>query len=63
MNNKMIGILLIIIGVALALWGYEIYDSASSQVTRALSGETPVKAWAGMIVGAVSVVVGIYKIK
>lgn len=63
MNNKMIGILLIIVGVALALWGYEIYDSASAQLTRALSGETPVKAWAGMIVGAVSVVVGIYKIK
>ncbi|PLA73462.1 hypothetical protein CYQ88_11025 [Hydrogenovibrio sp. SC-1] len=63
MSNKMIGILLIIVGVALALWGYDIYDSAGSQVARALSGETPMKAWAGMIVGAISVVLGIYKVK
>ena len=63
MNNKYIGIILIIAGVALAIWGYNIYDSAGSQVTRALSGDAPVEAWAGMIGGAVCVAIGIYKIK
>ena len=63
MNNKTIGIVLIIFGVALAIWGYDIYDSAGSQVTRAFSGDAPVEAWAGMIGGAVCIVLGIYKLK
>lgn len=62
MNNKIIGISLIIIGTALAIWGYNIYDSASSQVTRALSGETPIEAWAGMVGGAICVALGIFKV-
>jgi hypothetical protein len=63
MNNKYIGIILIIAGVASAIWGYNIYDSASSQVSRALSGDAPIEAWAGMVGGAVCVAIGIYKIK
>tara|TARA_R110000744_G_scaffold2188_10_gene8638 strand:+ start:2721 stop:2912 length:192 start_codon:yes stop_codon:yes gene_type:complete len=63
MNNKIIGIVLIIVGVALTLWGYNIYDSASSQVTRAVNGDTPIEAWAGMVGGVISVLVGIRKLK
>ena len=63
MNNKIIGIVLIIIGVALAFWGYNIYDSAGSQIGRALSGDTPIEAWAGMIGGIVFIVIGISKVK
>ena len=63
MNNKIIGIILIIAGVALAIWGYNIYDSAGSQVSRALSGDAPLEAWAGMVVGAICLVIGILKVK
>jgi uncharacterized membrane protein YidH (DUF202 family) len=63
MNNKIIGIVLIIAGVALAMWGYSIFDSASSQVSRALNGDTPIEAWAAMVGGAISVVVGITRVK
>lgn len=63
MNNKIIGIVLIVIGVALAIWGYNIYDSAGSQITRALNGDTPVKAWAGMVGGVICTVMGILKVK
>ena len=63
MNNKIIGITLIIIGVAVAIWGYNIYDSASAQLTRTLSGDTPVEAWAGMIGGVIAVVIGIKRVK
>ena len=63
MNSITIGIVLIIIGVALAFWGYGIYDSASSQVGRALSGDTPIEAWAGMVGGIICVVIGINKVK
>ena len=51
MNKKIIGIILIIAGVALVAWGYNIYDSAGSQVTRVLNGDTPIEAWAGMVGG------------
>ncbi|MBY5921761.1 DUF3185 family protein [Ferrimonas balearica] len=63
MNNKIIGIVLIVAGVALAFWGYNIYDSASSQVTRALSGETPIEAWAGMVGGAILALIGLTRLK
>ncbi|MGL1957335.1 MAG: DUF3185 family protein [Colwellia sp.] len=63
MNNKIIGIVLIIVGVVLAMWGYNIYDAASSQVSRALSGDTPIEAWAGLVGGVVCVLIGITRVK
>lgn len=63
MNNKVIGIILIIIGVALAMWGYDVYDSTSSQISRAWSGDTPKEAWAGLIGGVICIVIGITKLK
>ena len=63
MNSKYIGIILIIVGVALTVWGYDVYDSAGSQVSRALSGDTPIEAWTGMIGGAICLAIGIFKLK
>ena len=63
MNNKIIAVVLIIVGVALAYWGYNVYDSASSQFSRAFSGDSPVKAWGGMIGGVVCVLLGISRLK
>jgi uncharacterized membrane protein YidH (DUF202 family) len=63
MNNKMIGIVLIVIGVALAAWGYNIYDSAGSQVSRALSGDVPIEAWAGMVGGAICILLGVSRVR
>jgi uncharacterized membrane protein YidH (DUF202 family) len=63
MNNKIIGVVLIIAGVALAIWGYNIYDSVGSQVTRTFSGDAPIEAWAGMVGGVICVVIGISRLK
>ena len=63
MINKFIGVVLIIAGVILAMWGYDIYDSASSQFSRALSGDTPIEAWAGMVGGVISILIGITRLK
>ena len=63
MNNKVIGIVLIILGVALTVWGYNIYDSASSQISRVLNGDTPIEAWFGMVGGVITVLIGITKLK
>lgn len=60
--GRIIGIVLIIAGVALAFWGYNEYDSASSQISRALSGDAPMEAWVGMIGGAICVVMGVFSV-
>jgi len=62
-NNKIIGVVLIVAGVGLLFWGYDIYDSAGSQVSRAISGEAPMKAYALLIGGAVSAILGVLKLK
>lgn len=63
MINKIIGIVLIIIGVALVAWGYNIYDSFGSQVSRTFNGNAPVEAWAGMAGGAFCILLGIVKLR
>ena len=63
MKKQHIGIILIVVGVALAFWGYNIFDSASSQVSRALTGDAPMKAWAGMIGGVICIALGVLKVK
>jgi uncharacterized membrane protein YidH (DUF202 family) len=63
MNKKYIGIVLIVIGVALAAWGYNSYDSVGSQISRTFSGDAPIEAWAGMVGGAICIVIGILKVK
>ena len=63
MNNKLTGIILIVVGIALIVWGYNIYDSAGSQIIRAFNGDVPAKAWAGMVGGVVCIILGILRIK
>jgi len=63
MNKKYIGIVLIVVGIALVAWGYNIYDSASSQISRAISGDAPIEAWVGMVGGVICVAIGILKVK
>ncbi len=63
MNNKIIGIVLLIVGTALAFWGYDVYNSAGAQVERAFSGDTPVEAWIGLVGGAICIVVGVLRLK
>ncbi|MGX5173009.1 DUF3185 family protein [Aliikangiella sp. IMCC44653] len=63
MSNKIIGVMLIVVGVALAWWGYNVYDAAMSQIERALSGSTPIEAWVGLVGGAIVIIVGLFKLK
>jgi hypothetical protein len=45
------------------LWGYDVYNSAGSQVERAFSGDTPIEAWLGLIGGAICLVIGTFRLK
>jgi Protein of unknown function (DUF3185) len=63
MNNKILGVVLIVVGVALGLWGFNIYNSAGAELSRALVGSVPDNAWIGLVGGAVCIVIGILKVK
>ena len=63
MNSKIISIILIVAGAALTMWGYNIYDSGSSQFSRAVNGDTPIEAWAGMVGGVICVLAGLTRLK
>lgn len=57
---KIIGIILVVLGIGLALWGYQLSGSVGSQVVQAVTGSNTDKVMTLYITGAVSFVVGIY---
>ena len=62
MNNKIIGIVLLIAGVALLVWGYNISQSVSGQINQAFSGSPGDKAMYMYIGGAICAALGIFSI-
>jgi len=61
-NNTMktISIALMVLGIGLTIWGYQLSDSVGSQVTKLVTGSDTDKVMMLYISGAVSCVVGIY---
>lgn len=59
-SMKVIGIILIVIGAGLALWGFQLSQSIGSEVTQAVTGADTDEVMIFYITGAVSFVVGIY---
>jgi hypothetical protein len=57
---KIIGLILLVVGAGLALWGYQLSESVGSQITQAVTGSDTDKVMTLYIAGAVSFVVGLY---
>lgn len=57
---KITGIILIVIGAGLALWGYQLSGSVGSQLTQVVTGSDTDRVMIYYITGAASFVVGIY---
>lgn len=57
---SIIGIALLVAGVGLAFWGYQLSNSFTSQITEVVTGSETDKVMALYIGGAVSIVVGVY---
>jgi hypothetical protein len=57
---KIIGIVLVVLGIGLGIWGYQLSGSVGSQITQAVTGSDNDKVMTFYITGAVSFVVGIY---
>ena len=58
-TKKLIGIVLIILGAGLAIWGYQGSGSVASQLSRTFSGSETGKVMTLYIAGAASFVVGL----
>ena len=57
---KIIGIALTILGVGLAIWGYQLSDSIGSQISQVVTGSDTDKVMTFYIAGAISFAVGMY---
>jgi hypothetical protein len=58
---KIVGLILLVVGAGLALWGYQLSDSIGSQLTQAVTGSEKVMTL--YITGAASFIVGLYLFK
>lgn len=57
---KIIGIVLIVIGIGLAIWGFQLSSSIGSEITKAVTGSDTNKVVGLYILGAIGFVVGLY---
>ena len=62
MNNKIISIVLLIVGLALLYWGYNMSQAATEQIKEAFTGSFSDKATLLMIGGGVLALVGLLKL-
>lgn len=59
-TSKIIGLVLVVVGIGFAVWGFQLSGSIGSQVTQAVTGSDTDKVMTYYIFGAVSFVIGIY---
>jgi hypothetical protein len=60
---KIIGLILLVVGAGLALWGFQLSDSVGSQLTQVITGSDTDKVMTLYITGAASFIVGLYLFK
>ncbi|RUO63572.1 DUF3185 family protein [Pseudidiomarina insulisalsae] len=58
--NKVIGIILLVVGIILLYFGYEAYNSPASEISEAVTGQPTDNAMWYLIGGAIAVIVGLY---
>jgi phosphate/sulfate permease len=59
-SMKILGIIVVVIGLGLAFWGYRLSGSVGSQITQVVTGSDTDKVMTFYISGAACFVVGLY---
>ena len=59
-SMQIISLTLMIIGIGLAFWGYQLSDSVGSQISQTITGSHSDKVMMLFIGGAASFIVGLY---
>lgn len=62
-TKKIISLVLIVLGIGLLYWGYDLSNSVGGQLSKTFAGSETDDAMMAYIGGAVSLVVGIYLIR
>jgi hypothetical protein len=57
---KILGLLLVVVGIGLAIWGYRLSGSVGAELTHALTGSNSREVMNFYIGGAASFVVGLF---
>ncbi|MBU0912249.1 MAG: DUF3185 family protein [Gammaproteobacteria bacterium] len=57
---KLVGLALLVLGVGLAYWGFQLSDSIQSELTEVVTGAETDKVMQFYIAGAISVVAGLF---
>ena len=60
MQNKLLGLVLVVVGAGLLYWGYSESQSMTSQVSEAFSGSPLDRVMYKYIGGAVALLAGVY---
>lgn len=60
--NKQIGFILLIVGLALLVWGVSMTDSFQSRVSRAFTGSPTDKTMTVLIAGGICTALGAYQL-
>ena len=60
--QKAIGVVCLVIGILLLVWGHNASQAVGAQIQRAFTGSLPNKAMYLYIVGAVLALVGLFQI-
>ncbi len=59
-KHKIIALTLLVVGIGLIFWGYDLSDSLESKLSRTLNGSNTDEVMLFYIGGAVCIVVGAY---
>jgi hypothetical protein len=59
-TNKILAIVLLLVGAALLYWGFDASDSFASEVSEAVQGAPSDKSIGLMVAGGVSALIGIF---
>lgn len=62
MSAKVVGIILLVVGVVLLGWGYNVSQSVSSQFSQAFSGSPSDKAMYLFIAGGICAALGVFQV-
>ncbi|WP_088332768.1 DUF3185 family protein [Lacimicrobium sp. SS2-24] len=59
-NTKILSLILMVVGIGLAVWGFNEADSTAGKVTEAVTGSYSDETMMMLIGGAASFIVGLY---
>lgn len=59
-STRIISIILIVVGAGLLLWGYQLSGSLESSISKTLTGSMPENVMWHDILGAASLIVGLF---